>query len=73
MKGYIDDTLVFKRDAQKGGGPFVLTKDKVKNREVQIAIPEGTSKAKMQVINNMVNYGKQNNVKVVVTVTKSGK
>ena len=50
MKSYVDDTLAFKRDAQKGGGPFVLTKDKVKNREVQIAIPEGTSKAKMQVI-----------------------
>ena len=73
MKSYVDDTLAFKRDAQKGGGPFVLTKDKVKNREVQIAIPEGTSKAKMQVIKNMVNYGKQNNVKVIVTVTKSGK
>ncbi|MGE8562113.1 MAG: hypothetical protein ACN6NJ_14425, partial [Acinetobacter sp.] len=41
MKSYVDDTLAFKRDAQKGGGPFVLTKDKVKNREVQIAIPEG--------------------------------
>jgi N-acyl-L-homoserine lactone synthetase len=40
---------------------------------VKISIPERTSKAKMLVINNIVNYGKQNNVKVVVTVTKSGK
>lgn len=72
MRGYIDDTLTFKQEISKKH-KFELSKDMITKREVQIAIPEGTSKAKMQVINNMVDYGKKNNVKVVVTVTKSGK
>lgn len=60
--------MKFKGDKSAKTGYKLESKD-IKRREVHIAIPQGTSQAKMQAIQNAINYGKTQNVNVVITVT----
>lgn len=69
LKSYINDTLKFDNDSSKKYG-YVLNADDIKHREIQLAIPYGTSTEKMKAIQNAINYGKSKNVKVIVTITQ---
>lgn len=42
----------------------------IKSRELQLAVPEKTTKAQWAQINRAIEYGKSNNVKVKVTQVK---
>lgn len=68
LKSYVNQAINFKEDSSKKHN-YTLTSSQIKHREIHLAIPQGTSPAKMQAIQNAIDYGKSKNVKIILTIT----
>ncbi|GEM_PF-1818667 len=67
VKGNIDDVVNFEEYRVSGK---ILTSSMIKNKEIQLAIPANTTKIQWTEINRAVEYGKYQDVKVIVTQVK---
>ncbi len=69
IKGYVDKTLKFdgdRRAFKKGDEPVIIKPVDIQVRNVYIGIPENTSMWQMNEIMKAVEYGKTNNVNVII-------
>ncbi|NTY41116.1 hypothetical protein FCJ57_33345 [Burkholderia diffusa] len=67
LKGSIDAAANF---SSYRLGPTSLTSNMITSRELEVAVPAGTTPAQWTQINNAVQYGANRGVKVTITVTK---
>ncbi|WP_366918793.1 hypothetical protein [Burkholderia vietnamiensis] len=51
-------------------GTRTLTADEITARQLQVAVPSGTTPAQWQQINRAIQYGQSQGVKVIVTPVK---
>ena len=65
LKGYVDKTLDFTKYGKGLEKP--ITGADIVSREIQLGIPANTGRAQMEQIQRAVEYGKLNDVKVIIT------
>lgn len=55
---------------QDGYGDFNLTNTKIKSKEMQLAIPENTSKIQLEAIQKSIEYANSKGITIKVTKVK---
>lgn len=67
LKKHIDSAANFTNYKLSG---MPLTSDMIKNRALAVAIPKNTTSIQWEQINKAIQYGKQNNIKINITVVE---
>ena len=67
LKGYLDDMINFTSDSKLGQ---TLNNSDITSKVMELGIPRGATKAQIQQINRVIEYGAKNNIKVNVRITK---
>jgi filamentous hemagglutinin len=65
VKEYVDEVLDYERRLESDVKP-----DLIKSKTIQLAIPEQTSPEQWRQLLRAIIYGKDNNVKIVITITR---
>ena len=65
MKRYVDKTLEFERYPNKYIGRD-LVKGEIKQRVIQLGVPENISDAAIKQLQRAIDYGNLNNVEIVI-------
>ncbi|QIM63889.1 hypothetical protein A1D29_05705 [Pasteurellaceae bacterium Orientalotternb1] len=67
LNKYVDDMVNFKGD---GKDKFELRNDKIKGKEIYLAIPHSTTKPQWEAINKSIDYAESQGVKIIVKEVK---
>jgi filamentous hemagglutinin len=70
LKGYVDDTVKFETYTSKDALKRTLESSMIKAREIQLAIPSGTTSKQWAQISRAVGYAQSQGIKLIVTEVK---